>query len=63
MGLFHLDDSMRNYVDTLVKRVKHSMAKDVRYLIGSYELSDENLRDILASPMGDCANTDNSGKD
>lgn len=61
--LFHLDDSMRNYVDTLVKRAKHSMAKDVRYLIGSHELSDENLRDILASPMGDCANIDNSGKD
>ena len=54
---------MRNYIDTLVKRVKHSMAKDLRYIIGSYELSDENLRDILASPMGDCANVDNSGRD
>ena len=61
--LFHLDKSMRNYIDTLVKRVKHSMAKDLRYIIGSYELSDENLRDILASPMGDCANVDNSGRD
>lgn len=62
--VFHLDKSMRNYVDTLVKRIKHEMAKDLKYLIGSYELSDESLRDILASPMGDCNPTNNNpGRD
>lgn len=62
--LFHLDKSMRNYIDTLVRRVKHELAKDLKYLIGSYELSDENLRDIMASPMGDCNITNNNpGRD
>ena len=62
--LFHLDKSMRNYIDTLVKRIKHELAKDLKYLIGSYELSDESLRDIMASPMGDCNITNNNpGRD
>ena len=62
--LFHLDKSMRNYIDTLVRRVKHELAKDLKYLIGSYELSDNSLRDIMASPMGDCSVTNNNpGRD
>ena len=62
--LYHLDKNMRNYVDVLVKRIKHSIAKDLKYLIGSYELSDDSLRDIMASPMGDCGVTNNNvGRD
>lgn len=52
--LFHLDRSLQNYVDTQVKKLKHQMAKDLRYIIGSYNLSDAEVRDILTSPMGDC---------
>lgn len=52
--LYHLDGSMRNYVDTLVKRLRHQIAKDLKYLIGSYSISDDVVRDILESPLGDC---------
>lgn len=52
--LYHLDANMRNYVDTLVKRLKHRIAKDLKYLIGSYSISDDVVRDILESPLGDC---------
>lgn len=61
--LFHLDPSLRNYVDTLVKRTKHKMAKDLLYLIGSYTLSDDILTDILASPMGEGGSSGDSGRE
>ena len=58
--LFHLDSSLGNYVDTLVRRIKRELAKGLKYLIGSYELSDESIRDILASPMSSGGTVDNS---
>lgn len=59
--LLHLDSSLRNYVDTLVKKLKHQLAKDLRYLIGSHTLSDTEVKDILASPMGDCNTSESRG--
>lgn len=45
--LFHLDDSLRNYVDTLVKKIKHNMAEDILYLIHSNNLDDSVIEDIM----------------
>lgn len=59
--LLHLDPSLRNYVDTMVKKLKHQIAKDLRYLIGSHTLSDAEVKDILASPMGDCSGVESRG--
>lgn len=49
--VFHLDPSMENYISTLVNRIKKEVAKDLRYIIGSYELPDSVIKSILVSPI------------
>ena len=56
--LFHLEDNMQNYIDTLVRKIKHNICKDLRYLIGSNTPSDALINGILTSPM-EGNNTDN----
>lgn len=48
---FHLDKSMGNYIKTLVARCKREITKDLRYIIGSYELPDSVMKDILMQPL------------
>lgn len=49
--LYHLDKSMTNYVSTLVNLMKKEIVKDLRYIIGSYELPDSVIKAILVSPI------------
>jgi len=49
--LFHLDDSMFNYINTLVARIKKLIVKDLRDLIGSAEPTDTVVQAIIASSM------------
>lgn len=49
--LFHLDPSMYNYILLLVTKIKKLMAEDLSYLIGSYDLSDEDIQLILSDPI------------
>ena len=49
--LFHLPESMRNYIRTLVMKIKRLIAKDILYLSGHENLSDDIIRGVLMSPM------------
>lgn len=49
--VYHLDSSMENYIATLVNRIKKEIVKDLRYIIGSFEPSDEVIKAILISPI------------
>ena len=51
--VYHLDKSMGNYVRTLVNRCKHEIAKDLSTIIGSHELPDDIVEDILKQPLGE----------
>lgn len=51
--VYHLDKSMGNYVRTLVNRCKHEIAKDLSTIIGSHELPDDIIEDILKQPLGE----------
>lgn len=46
--LYHLDDSMYNYVSTIVNRLKSLIVKDLRDLIGSNEPSDAVIQSIIS---------------
>ena len=54
--LFHLDSSMENYIKTLVVGIKKAVAKDLRMIIGSFEPTEQVMRDILMSPTGSYGN-------
>lgn len=51
--VYHLEKSMRNYVKLLVNRCKGEIAHDLRYIVGSYELSDSIVKEILTQPLED----------
>ena len=51
--LFHLPDNLHNYVATLVNQIKKFLVKDMRELIGSFELPDSFMQAIIASSMGE----------
>lgn len=38
---------MNNYISYLVNRVRKVLSKDLGYLIGTYKLSEDLVRDIL----------------
>ena len=49
--VYHLDKSMENYIATLVNKIRKEVVKDLRYIIGSYEPSEQVIKDILISPL------------
>lgn len=51
--IYHLEKSMKNYVKLLVNRCKSEIAHDLRYIVGSYELSDSIIKEILTQPLED----------
>ena len=51
--LYNLDESMYNYISTLVNKIYSLIRKDLVYLIGSYEPSDAIIQSILSSPIDD----------
>lgn len=51
--VYHLDPSMANYISTLVNRCRKEIVKDLRIIVGSHELSDAIVKDILAQPAID----------
>ncbi len=51
--IYHLEKSMKNYVKLLVNRCKSEIAHDLRYIVGSYELSDSIIKEILMQPLED----------
>lgn len=53
--LYHLDNSMYNYVATIVNRLKKLIIKDLKDLIGSHEPSDAVIQSILKE-QGDSNN-------
>lgn len=50
---YHLDPSMANYIATMVNKMKKEVAKDLRFIIGSYEPPDSIIKDVLNSPLED----------
>ena len=57
--IYHLDSTMGNYIDTLVKRCKKSIAKDLSYIIDSYKLSDDIITEMLMQPLEDYSDGQN----
>ena len=51
--IYHLDPTMGNYIDTLVKRCKKEIAKDLNYIIDSYKLPDDTIKEMLMQPLED----------
>lgn len=45
--LYHLDESMYNYISTVVNRIKALIVKDLRYLIGDNEPTDDVIKSII----------------
>lgn len=50
--LYHLDPSMGNYILTLVAKIRKEIVKDLRGIIGSFEPSEQVIKDVLMSPIG-----------
>ncbi len=48
---YHLEKSMKNYVNLLVNKCKKEIAHDLRYIVGSYDLSDNIIKEILTQPL------------
>ncbi len=51
--IYHLDKTMGNYIDTLVKRCKKEIAKDLSYIVDSYNLPDNTIKEMLMQPLED----------
>lgn len=49
--LYHLDSTMGNYISTLVARIRKEIIKDLRDIVGSFEPSEQVIKDILKSPI------------
>lgn len=49
--VWHLDKAYSNYIATLVNKIKKEIAKDLRYIIGSFEPPDALIKDLLISPL------------
>lgn len=57
---YHLDSSMANYISTLVNRMKKEIAKDLRFIIGSYEPPESVIKDVLNSPLEEYLDVDDN---
>lgn len=51
--LFHIDDSMYNYIATCVNRIKKLIVKELAELIGSVEPSDSVVQSIISATLGE----------
>ena len=51
--LFHLPDTMKNYVSVLVARIRKLISKDLFELIGDSQPSDAVIQAIMGSSMED----------
>lgn len=49
--MFRLDPNMKNYISTLVKRIRKSIMKDLRMLIDDSEPTDEIIKAVLMEGM------------
>lgn len=54
--LWRLDDLLYDYVDVLVKRVKHTLVEDIGGTMTAFELPEEVLTQIIKSPLADYTN-------
>lgn len=54
--IFHLDPSMKNYITTLVNRIKKEVTKDLNYIVGSYEPTKDVIENMLVSPLEEILN-------
>lgn len=57
--LFHLPESMSNYISTIVNRALALMSADLISVIGSYQPSDAVVKAIIASPLEDYVEQNN----
>ena len=49
--IWHLDKAYSNYIATLINKIKKEIAKDLKYIIGSFEPPDSLIKDLLISPL------------
>ena len=49
--LYHLDATMNNYIATMVSLARKEIVKDLRDIVGSFEPSEQVIKDILKSPI------------
>lgn len=61
--LWHLDPSMGNYVKTLINKIKSIIKKDLKFIIGSNEPTDQMVKSIIASPLNELLNNGNNNID
>lgn len=54
--LWRLDNLLYDYVDVLVKRVKHMLVEDIGGTISYFELPEDVLTQIIKSPLADYTN-------
>lgn len=54
--LFHLDPTLKNYVEVLTNRIRRLIIKDLKGLIGDAEPTDAVIQSILQSMKGDFNN-------
>lgn len=57
--LYNVDDSMYNYIYTLVNRIFHIISSDLIYIIGSYEPTGAIIQSILSSSIEDNSEENN----
>lgn len=55
--VFHLDPSMKNYITTLVNRIKKEVTKDLNYIVGSFEPTRDVIESMLVAPLEDILET------
>lgn len=51
--LWHLDPSMSNYIKTIINNIKNLIKKDLKFIIGYNEPTDQVVESIIASPLVD----------
>ena len=49
--LFHLGKEFGNYISVLTVKIRKEIAKDLRSIVGSFEPSEQVIKDILLSPI------------
>lgn len=57
--LYHLDNSMKNYISTLLSFIRKEVVKDLRGIVGSFEPSEQVIKDILTSPIEEYVSSKN----
>ena len=51
--LYHLDDTLENYIFVLVNKIKRLICVDLQQLLDSYQVPDSVVKSILASPLSE----------